>query len=149
MLCTMRYIHRNPFHHDGRTLTDEFPWSSYHEYVSGEDGLVSKDEALDVLGGVEGFSAFHEMPDDARYLDINSIGAPSDDEARAMSDRCLGLAGVSTSIARIRGELPRAERDKALRTVLALGLSYRQVQRISGVNYTAVRNVGLSLQELL
>ena len=145
-LGTMRYIHRNPYHHDGRTLTGEFPWSSYTEYLDAKGGLTSTGMALDMLGGVKAFAAFHELEDRTRYLDSDSMGSPTDDEARKLSNEALESAGFSTEVTQL-GRLPRIERDKALRLLLSMNLGYRQVQRLSGVNYNAVRNVGLQIKQ--
>jgi REP element-mobilizing transposase RayT len=144
MLATVRYIHRNPLHHDVRTLCGNYPWSSYGEYVSGSPSITNTGMALEMLGGIKAFKAFHLLKDDARFPDIDTPSRMSDDEARIAAQQALGAMGVETSLRNL-GSLPRAERNLALATMLSLGLKIRQVQRLTGISYSTVHSVAQSL----
>lgn len=148
LLATVRYIHRNPIHHDGRTLCGDFPWSSYKEYVQGPAIFTHTEMVLEMLGGAKAFASFHALEDDGKFkhLDIGAPSLTSDDAARALAQRALLAAGVDTELRRL-GALERADRDDALGVMLSLGLGLRQVQRLTGVNYNAVRNVAQSISD--
>ena len=60
-LETIRYIHTNP--KSLGAAAPDYRWSSYREYVEGED-LCETARALDMLGGVEGFQRFHRVNGD-------------------------------------------------------------------------------------
>lgn len=146
LLATVRYIHRNPIHHDDRTLCGDYPWSSYGEYMNGPALFAHTEMVLEMLGGIEAFCAFHAVEDDGKFkhLDIGTPSPTSDDAARAVAQRALLTAGIDTDLHRL-GALEHTERDSALAVVLSAGLGLRQVQRLTGVNFNAVRNVALSI----
>ena len=56
LLRAVRYIHNNPSK-VGLAAPDEYPWSSYREYV-GTARICSTSPVLDLLGGSEGFEGF-------------------------------------------------------------------------------------------
>ena len=140
LLATVRYIHRNPAHHDGRTLCGDYPWSSYREYVNGSAVITHTEMVLEMLGGAKAFREFHALDDGKRYLDIDTLARTSDDQARTYAQQALLAVGVKIPLSKL-GSLPRPERDAAIKVMLSLGLSLRQTQRLTGISYNAIRTV--------
>ncbi len=60
----VRYIHYNPIQHGFvRQLTD-WPYSSYHSFINGEESFIQKDTVFEWFGGEKGFNEFHQQPPD-------------------------------------------------------------------------------------
>jgi len=47
------YIHQNPVRHGFCDQADEYPWSSYHTFVSGKETLLQRATALSWFGGLD------------------------------------------------------------------------------------------------
>lgn len=141
LLSVVRYIHRNPVHHGGHALMEGYRWSSYNEYASSSPKTCEIDFTLDLFGGVAQLVGFHkEERDRERHLDIGTVGPMSDDEARVRADQALADAGFDINVSKI-GSLPRKMRDRAIACVKrVVGCSFRQLQRLTAVAYTAIRN---------
>ena len=140
LVSAVRYIHRNPAHHDERSLYGTYPWSSYGEYLSTNPEICNLDLVLEVFGGIDEFVSFHEGERDyERHLDIDTIGPMGDDEARIRANAALSKAGFKISISEI-GVLSKGARDRAIALVKSMvGCSLRQIQRLTAVAYSAIR----------
>ena len=144
-LAVMRYIHRNPIHHEERTLMGDYPWSSYGEYVVGASETCEQALALSLFGSVDRFISFHHVEQDykqsiERYLDIDTMGPMRDDEARLRANRVLAEAGIPVTVARL-GALPHKQRDMAIALVKhSIHCSFRQLQRLTAIAFSAIRN---------
>ena len=139
-LSVVRYIHRNPVHHQEQTLLGGYPWSSYGEYVAVAPMYCDLGFTLSMFGGLEEFKRFHEEErDHERHLDIGTVGRMQDDEARNRANYALAEAGFSISVSDI-GKLPHKLRDEAIQCIRqVLGCSLRQIQRLTAVAYSAIR----------
>ena len=140
-VSVVRYIHRNPIHHEEHDLLGGYRWSSYSEYVFCSPQICEIDFALDLFGGVAQLVRFHEEERDReRHLDIGTAGPMRDDEARVRANQALVDAGFEVCVTKI-GTLSRKMRDRALACVkLAIGCSLRQLQRLTAVAYSVIRN---------
>ena len=139
LIAVVRYIHRNPITHEETALAGDYAWSSYREYVNGEDGVCVKSFILDLFGGLNGFLRIHneEWPFE-RHLDIDTAGRMSDEEARIMANLVLSQAGIDVSISQI-GTLARDARDKAICLVKrTVGCSVRQLRRLSAISLSVI-----------
>ena len=131
----VRYIHQNPVK-AGMTAGCSYPWSSYDVYACGNcpaaDTIV-----LDLLGGAEGFRAFHGEADEAdevagaaACIDVVERGRRmSDEQALEVALSLFGDAGLGEI-----KSLSRGQRDAALATLKAHRLTVRQIQRLTGVS---------------
>lgn len=124
LLEVVRYIHDNP-ERAGICSRDEYPWSSYQEYL-GQPGHASTGLVLELLGGKERFVEFSE----GRGSPFRHMRRRRVPEERAHDVARLALGGVEPGSIKA---LPREERDKGLRALRAAGLSVRQVERLTGV----------------
>jgi len=137
----MRYIHRNPVHHEEAALCGSYPWSSYGEHVAAAPVTCEVAFALSVFGSVDAFVRFHgeRDGDHTRHLDVGTSGPMGDDEARRRADDALAEAGFGVPASHI-GTLPHKVRDQAIAAVKsAVGCSLRQLQRLTAIAYSAIR----------
>lgn len=150
LLSVVRYIHRNPVHHQEQKLYESYPWSSYGEYIAAAPGLCELGFILNMFGSLEKFVRFHEEERDCeRQLDIGTVGRMLDDEARERANQVLAEADYGVTISNV-GSLPRQIRDEAIEYVgRVIGCSLRQLQRLTAIAYSAIRSaVGVDAGEL-
>ena len=125
LLQAVRYIHNNPAK-AGMCSADEYPWSSYHEYASGIQGIATVTLVLGMCGGREGFRAFQaEGGDDYRFGQRSRV---TDAEAREVARRILGDIAPGDVKA-----MERPRRNALLFDLRDAGLSVRQIERLTGI----------------
>ncbi len=59
--ATVFYIHKNPVHHAIAVKIRDWPFSSYHQYLSDENCFVKTDSVLEHFGGMTHFINFHDQ----------------------------------------------------------------------------------------
>lgn len=64
---TVFYIHKNPVHHGLAGRIDEWPFSSYREYVEKRLWVVDTKEVLEWFGTAENFIRFHQQPIERKH----------------------------------------------------------------------------------
>ena len=64
----VRYIHLNPQKHGLVSDFREWPYSSYHAYLSNQPTRLQRDDVLGWFDGAQGFVAAHQIPIDDRVL---------------------------------------------------------------------------------
>lgn len=133
LLAAIRYIHRNALD-AGASSFEDHPWSSYRqiagiapcEGASACDGSI----AIAMFGDRKSFIAFHEdnTEVDDLYDVIGCRPRISDNEARAIARHQFGddFASRLTS-------MPKQQRNASLKTLKVLGLSIRQIERLTGI----------------
>ena len=125
LLQAVRYVHNNPAK-AGMCPADEYPWSSYHEYASGIQGIATVTLVLGMCGGREGFRAFQaEGGDDCRFGQRSRV---TDAEAREVALRILGDIAPGDIKA-----MERPRRNALLFDLKDAGLSVRQIERLTGL----------------
>lgn len=142
LLTVVKYIHFNP-EKAGIARHDEYPWSSYAEYVLCNQSRVICSTSLvsDLLGGSDGFIAFHKAySGETPCMDVDSARSLT----RAMSDEAALEVARCALGGRNLGEvksLEREERNRLLALLLASGLSIRQTERLTGISRGIVQAV--------
>ena len=147
-VTVMRYIHRNPIHHDQAALCGSYRWSSYGEHVAAAPQTCVVKFALELFGGVGEFTRAHadSDADRERMPDIGTCGRMRDGEARGRANRALAEAGFHVDVAHV-GTLPRRLRDDALSCVRRqVKCSLRQLQRLTAIAYSAIRGAVLAAE---
>ena len=131
LLAAVRYIHDNPVKAGICAVPDEYPWSSYHEYV-GEPWIASVETVLDLVGGIDRFECFSLAPRPTGYCFRPGARVPEEDAADVARAAIypVALADVKT----LDGE----ERVRVLSLMRDAGLSVRQVERLTGVGRYAI-----------
>ena len=127
LLMAVRYVHDNPTK-AGICACEEYPWSSYCEYVTG-GVYTSTGPVLEMLGGIEAFIDFHKGdPLDDPELEWRPIR-----KAMKLAAEVLGR----TDLESIAG-MERCERDEALVILKEAGLSIRRIERLTGIGRTII-----------
>lgn len=130
LLKAVRYIHENPAK-AGFSSVDAYRWSSYGEYL-GRQGVADTGTVLDMVGGVDGFLRFCE---DGRYGPHRyriTKRVPDEDALEAV--RCV-LEGVEPAELK---KMPREQRDAALRSLRAAGITVKQLERLTGIGHNTI-----------
>jgi putative transposase len=68
------YIHYNPVHHRFTNHVGDYPWSSYHSFISLKETKLKRNETIERFNGIENFISFHNVShilDDIRDLKID------------------------------------------------------------------------------
>ena len=130
LLRAIRYIHNNPAK-AGICAAEDYPWSSYHEYV-GVPVLVDTTLALELCGGVEGFVAFSASENEEGYR-FRERTRLSDAEAQQLAARILGEIALTDLKA-----LERGRRNALLFDLKDAGLSISQIQRLTGIGRNVI-----------
>lgn len=133
LLQAVRYIHDNPAK-AGVGAVDEFRWSSYGEYV-GRPGVADTKMVLDMVGGVEGFLRFCENGRFGSYRYRMTKRVP-DEDALEVARYTLG----DMDPAKLK-EMGKAQRDKALRSLRAAGITVKQLERLTGIGHNTISRV--------
>ena len=132
LLACVKYIHNNPMK-AGIADLDQYPWSSYHEYVMG-NGIIDSEPVLSLLQGVEGFIAFSQDERFNLYYVRKGKHVESGDELIAAR---AALGGCSPATI---ASLPKQERDRSLVSLHLAGLTAAQIVRMTGIGRSTVYN---------
>ena len=133
LLQAIRYVHDNP-ENAGICSATEYPWSSYHEYV-GLGEISDTSLALDMLGGIEGFVAFSH-PEQRRTYRFDRRARVPDEEVSKVARLALGDLPAHEVKA-----LPKTERDQRLLDLREVGLSVKQIERLTGIGTCTISRV--------
>ena len=137
LLTVVRYIHQNP-QKAGMCPTRDYRWSSYGEYV-GEAKYCNTDMVLAMIGGKKAFAVFHQKESDDVCLDCSGIARRlSDDEALSWVKLNLGF-DAPAEIA----SLSKAARNDAIKQMRLVGMTAKQVQRLTGIGRGIVERIKL------
>jgi len=133
-LTVLRYIHQNPIKAGLCKKIDEYQFSSYNDYISGDSQLVDIGFAFSIIDKGY-FSEFHKENNDDKCLDINEKNFRlSDIDARKVIQKvskCESATEFQT--------LEKSQRDKYIKKLKEKGLSIRQISRLTGVSFAIVR----------
>lgn len=127
LLAVIRYIHNNP-PKAGICSREEYPWSSWHEYM-GEAALISKELVFGLTGGADKFASFSATNEEVECLEISERKHLSDSAAKEIIQNVLQVESGTQLQA-----MSRERRDASLRQLKENGLSVRQIERLTGIN---------------
>ena len=142
LLEAVQYIHNNPVK-AGICQMEEYPWSSFSEYVCGGE-VASTSLVLGMLGGVDQFILFSKNHAPVQSLDKNPLRRLSDEDALEIARAVLdgrGLEGGPSALKALDAE----NRSGALLELHNAGLSIRQIQSLTGLGR---RLISQSLSEM-
>ena len=135
LLETVRYIHHNP---EAANVSGhrDYEWSSFQLYLEGHPCLDA-DTVLGMLGGAKAFITFHDdVADDQNLMEFATYNGVFSSRRRAVSDGdavemakklCGGEFANSIAAA------PKEERDAMIGRLRGMGLSVRQIERLTGI----------------
>ena len=137
LLTVLAYIHHNPVA-AGLDAYDTYRWSSYREYLE-EPGLCSTDFILSLFANPEEYRRLHaSFRDDPGIMDVDRLRSMT----RAMPDKlAIPIAQEtlgSVTLADLKG-LGKRQRDEYLVRLKEVGLSAKQVERLTGISKSVVQ----------
>jgi REP element-mobilizing transposase RayT len=140
LLTVLRYIHQNPIKAGIVKDLKDFNWSSYIEYVL-EPKIIDADYILNYFGNkreeaIEAFIDFHKKMEDGNCLDIDESRRIKDEEAIEIIKKTCNI----NSCKELQG-FDNTTRDEHLKILLGLGLSTRQLARLTGVNRNTILKI--------
>lgn len=130
LLQAVRYVHRNP-EKAGIAAAEDYPWSSYAEYLSlgsSEIHVTDTSPVLGMMGGTDAFAKFHSEAVKADSYRFGNRQRLNDQEAQELALKSLGgevLNSIKT--------LSKSQRAEPLRALYSIGLSVRQIERVTGI----------------
>ncbi len=129
LLTAVRYIHLNPRDLIG-LKPEEYKWSSYRQYLAGEEGICDTKLVLDAIGGRDALVRFHDVGANelAFYEEPPRRLAISDAEACMIAKREYGRQFADEIV-----NMGKQRRDSALRRLYSMGITIRQMERITGI----------------
>ncbi len=137
LITVIRYIHNNP-EKAGISSAREYRWSSYAEYIN--TPIRCKTEiALGIIGSVEQFIALSEMEADASSSKVMGCQSTRKFDTDELVERAIALLGKE-SFRRLKS-YSKEDRDNALGTLRASGMSIRQIERITGIGRGIISRV--------
>lgn len=139
-LTVLRYIHQNPIKAEITKDIQEFPWSSYNEYM-GKECICDTDFPLslfsnDTKKAIELFEQFNKKENNDQCLSYKTKLRIHDQEAiRIIKD----LAGIHT-LNEIQA-FKKEKRNKVIKEFKNKGLSIRQIERLTGISFGVIRKI--------
>ena len=134
----MRYVHQEP----QRLGLDEWPWSSWHEYVGlGSDLPVvcEKPDACRHLTSEEWRDLLSKpLPEGTKCLEPKEYRAPKPTETQVLS--MVRLMTTATNWSEFNA-FPKDERLKTIKRLLQNGASIRQMEKLTGIGRGVIQNL--------
>jgi len=132
LFAVIRYIHKNPMDAGMVSAYDQYQWSSFTDYVSGQSELIDSGFILsmfspDRVTAVDRFISFHSQ---AETLHISSPDRPPR-TSKQIHDGIVGLLG-DVSLHSVSG-LPKGQRDTIIKSLRQHHFSIRQIERVTGI----------------
>lgn len=131
----IRYIHRNPLKAGMVSRLEDYPWSSYREYLGLNDTHhVNKDFVLKRFNEVQAeaikdFRAFNEIENDDRCLDISNKKRMRDEMAIRIIKKKF-----SVNSAKDIGDFDPEQKKLCVQYLLKKGMSVLQISRVTGIS---------------
>lgn len=137
MMAVLRYVHNNPVKAGMVSDISGYPYSSYREYVDPKEGQITDVEFVLQIMDRRRFIAFHGERDDIQYMDLPQIRVRlSDEQAKREMMKACQCESVEGFQAMSRGQ-----RVAALKTLKEKGLSFRQLNRLTGESVGFIQRV--------
>ena len=136
LITVLRYIHQNPVKAGLCEYVDEYEFSSYSEFITGQNLVDTGD--IFALISKESFIEINRKPVLINCLDMtNKLSAsPSDEHVRTEILKVSGCESISefqALEARMRNECIKKLKDK--------GFTIRQLSRLTGIGYNIIQRI--------
>lgn len=132
----LRYIHQNPIKAGLVEESEDYPWSSYNEYINGKSDFVDIEYAKTLFYSEDEFIFFMNKSNSDSCLDINEnkVFGMTDEQAQRLIKKISGCTSVSEF-----QQLEEKKRQKNIKKFKEKGMSIRQISRLTGVTVGIVR----------
>ena len=132
-MAVLRYIHQNPVKAGICNEVGGYGFSSYNDYINGNDELVDISFAFSLLSRDE-FIRFNNETSADKCLDYDEGYRLNDTDARVIIheiSKCKNAAEFQA--------LDNEIRDGYIKKIKDAGLSIRQISRLTGISFSIVR----------
>ena len=127
-----RYIHQNPLRAGIEGTLGNYPWSSYQHYAASDSTFVDIDKLLGLFPShAECMDYLHTLSD-KKCMEIGAFGI-SDIQALQIIQKKTGCNSPSDF-----QRLGLLQRNQYLKELCNLGMSVRQLSRLTGISRTAI-----------
>ena len=134
-LTVLRYIHQNPANAGITKNIGEYQWSSYKTYFNKNNKLIDGELAKDLLG--KKFIAFNDEKNEDKCMEHDdSPFRLSDSEAKVIIKQMSGCDNVEDFL-----RLGNETRATHILKFKKMGMSIRQISRLTGVSFGVVRAI--------
>ncbi|MCE5223038.1 transposase [bacterium] len=89
-IAILRYIHYNPIKAGLCKQIEEYPWSSFNDYISSV-GITDTEFAINLFGNQSALLNYHKEAPQENILDISLKEKPSDEEVITAINHMVGL----------------------------------------------------------
>lgn len=141
LLQAVRYIHDNPL--DLGVSRESYRWSSYLEYVN-EPRIVSVEPVLALIGGKSSFASFSVCGREDVYTPFERGRLPENEVTRVFRRELAERGMTPSEVKTLRPD----RRNQMLAHLYDLGLSVRQLERLTGVGRYAIARVASGRRQL-
>jgi len=137
-ITVLRYIHQNPVKAGIVKNIEEYPWSSFKEYL-GNNGMCDTELALSLFSesrkeGIAVFKDFNMQKNDDKCLEYDKQLRINDQEAvKIIKDLVCVEDPEEISM------YEKKERDGVIKQLREKGLSIRQLERLTGISFAIIR----------
>jgi len=142
LFAVLRYVHQNPLKAGLVKNLEDYPYSSFAEYLGlNDENYVDKDFVLslfheDRAQAIVDFREYNELITDEKFLDISDRKYISDKTAIELIKKKYS---VSSSL-ELQG-FESKKREKCIRFLLDKGLSVRQISRLTGITRYVIQKI--------
>lgn len=136
LLTVIRYIHQNPVKAGICERAEDYPYSSWREYLT--EPWIADASFTDTLISRNDLIAFHMLSGTEQCLDITDkpMVRLTDEQAKAVMMKATGCGGTADF-----QKLTQINRDKAILKLRENQLSLRQISRLTGISIMVVRRI--------
>lgn len=136
LAACIRYVHLNPTAAK-ICAPEDYPWSSYLQYLGGE-GFCSTQLFSGMFDNLAAIQTFHDTSNGIdEIIDFGSYRRRlTDEEAFAAATEIFGEHFVEAI-----PNMEKSERNDAIRRLYAVGLSGKQIERLTGVGRGIINRV--------
>lgn len=126
LMNVFRYILQNP-QKAGAATTDRYQWSSYYCYGV-RDSFVDTSVLEALIGDWNDYEEFMRTIDNNQYLEFERIRHDDEWAKAVICDYLRAESGTTLQ------KMTKTERDECLRALKKMGVSVRQLERLTGIS---------------
>ncbi len=134
LMNVLRYIHQNPVKAKMIELARDYPWSSYHQYLSaynGKSSIVDADLIKSYFLKQEDFEEYMNAETEEEFLDYKPAKKYTDAILKSIIEKEISIKALL--------EMPTETRNKGIKDIYQRkGVSIRQLARVLGISKTIV-----------
>ena len=138
LYTVFRYIHQNPLKAELVANIEDYPWSSYKEYLWKKPKYIDADPLLNPLwerfSNESEYRLFHQESVDEQCMDYMENGRITDKELEMYFEDNMQNKDLSTLSKKERNDIIKRMRDET-------GASIRQMEKILGLGKSAIHKV--------